>query len=492
MRSPCLGTELYKPIEQYEKRGQFGAYTDIYALAVTLYHLLTGAAPGGGSYLYRSKERKDARDKGLDKQLDEHLWGELAKTGVSERTQAAIKAGMEIEPSQRPQNITAFCKLLGSRYKQANVVTASYEQVPVSKPVILTTQEELRKQVYSSPVVTSKKAPNRRMLLLWLGGIGGLTGAGLIGSFVRNFRQSSTPIFKVSSNLISSKDPKDTSQTNVSSDVIISTLKTIEFATVKLDNRGEIIARPLGTAQILKEDLGNGLNLTMVSIPGGSFMMGAPENEQESENYERPQHQVTVSDFYMGQTLITQSQYQSIMEENPSRFKGDNRPVENVQWKEAQEFCRKLSVKTKNLYALPSESCWEYACRGGTITPFYFGNTITTDTANYSANYTYGNAPKGLYRKETTIVDTFPPNPFGLYDMHGNIWEWCEDHWHENYKGAPTDGSIWDSENDTQDRVLRGGAWYLKPRFCRSASRTRWSAKVKSNNFGFRVVGIYA
>lgn len=111
--SNSLGTELYKPIEQYEKRGQFGAYTDIYALTVTLYHLLTGAAPGGGSPLYTSKARKDAQDKGWGDKLDEHLWGELAKAGISESTQAAIKAGMEIEPSQRPQNMTAFRKLLG-------------------------------------------------------------------------------------------------------------------------------------------------------------------------------------------------------------------------------------------------------------------------------------------------------------------------------------------------------------------------------------------
>jgi serine/threonine protein kinase len=167
--SNSLGTELYKPIEQYEKRGQFGAYTDIYALAVTLYHLLTGAAPGGGSPLYTSKARKDAQDKGLGANLDRHLWEKLTEHGVSKSTQAAIKAGMEIEPSQRPQNITAFCKLLGSRYKQvdqANVVTASYKQVPVSKPVILTIQEESQKQVYSRPVVTSKKALDQQMMSL--------------------------------------------------------------------------------------------------------------------------------------------------------------------------------------------------------------------------------------------------------------------------------------------------------------------------------------
>jgi formylglycine-generating enzyme required for sulfatase activity len=124
-----------------------------------------------------------------------------------------------------------------------------------------------------------------------------------------------------------------------------------------------------------------------------------------------------------------------------------------------------LSKATGREYRLPSEAEWEYACRAGTTTPFHFGETITTDLANYNGNYTYGSGSKGQYRKQTTDVGSFPANAFGLHDMHGNVWEWCQDTWHENYNGAPTDGSAWVDENANQNRmILRGGSWYNNPR----------------------------
>jgi formylglycine-generating enzyme required for sulfatase activity len=138
---------------------------------------------------------------------------------------------------------------------------------------------------------------------------------------------------------------------------------------------------------------------------------------------------------------VTQEQYQQIMGSNPSNFKGAKRPVEKVSWNDAVEFCKKLSQKTRHKYRLPSEAEWEYACRAGTTTPFHFGETITTELTNYDGDYTYASGLKGKYRKQTTEVGTFPPNAFGLYDMHGNVWEWCQDTWHDSYKGAPTDGS---------------------------------------------------
>jgi len=194
-------------------------------------------------------------------------------------------------------------------------------------------------------------------------------------------------------------------------------------------------------AQYLTEDLGNGVLLEMVSIPGGTFMMGSPKNE--GYDYEKPQHKVTVKPFLMGKYPITQAQWNAVMGKNPSHYKGDNRPVENVSWHDCVEFCKRLFDKTGKAYRLPSESEWEYACRAGTTTPFYFGETITTDLANYHGDYTYASGPKGVYREQTTDVGSFPPNAFGLYDMHGNVWEWCADLWHDNYNGAPTDGSAW-------------------------------------------------
>ncbi|MEO0970858.1 MAG: formylglycine-generating enzyme family protein, partial [Cyanobacteria bacterium J06639_18] len=147
--------------------------------------------------------------------------------------------------------------------------------------------------------------------------------------------------------------------------------------------------------------------------------------------------------------------------------------------------------KTGRTYRLPSEAEWEYACRARTSSPFYFGDTITTNLANYDGNSTYSNGPKGKYRQETTEVGSFPPNAFGLYDMHGNIWEWCEDTRHERYNGAPNTGSAWvenDSENDNRSRVLRGGSWYINPIFCRSAYRFDRSPATMEYDIGFRVV----
>ena len=213
--------------------------------------------------------------------------------------------------------------------------------------------------------------------------------------------------------------------------------------------------------------------------------MGAPETEETSIDWERPQHRVEIAPFYMGRYPVTQAQYQAVMGENPSRFKGENNPVERVSWHKAKEFCQKLSKQTGKTYQLPSEAQWEYACRAGTTTPFYFGETISTEQANYNGNYTYGNGKRGINRGQTTPVGSFPPNAFGLYDMHGNVWEWCEDICHNNYEGAPDDGSAWVA-GVARIRVLRGGSWANLPRVCRCASR---SFPGYGNIFyGFRVV----
>jgi len=239
------------------------------------------------------------------------------------------------------------------------------------------------------------------------------------------------------------------------------------------------------------EDLGNGVKLEMIAIPGGTFWMGSPANEAERGDNESPQHQVTVPSFFMGKYPLTQAQYQAIMGKNPAYFKGNNRPVENVSWDDAVRFCQKLSQRTGKNYRLPSEAEWEYACRAGTKTPFSFGDNITTDLVNYDGTYPYKSAPKGKYREQTTDVGTFPPNAFGLYDMHGNVWEWCEDDWHENYIDAPTDGSAWNSQSGSNTKLLRGGSWYNDAGLGRSANRFRYSRGNRYNNFGFRVVSSF-
>ncbi|MFM6628754.1 MAG: formylglycine-generating enzyme family protein, partial [Microcystis panniformis] len=182
---------------------------------------------------------------------------------------------------------------------------------------------------------------------------------------------------------------------------------------------------------------------------------------------------------------------------NPAYFKdrpdSDRRPVEQVNWYDAIEFCARLSKLTGREYRLPSEAEWEYACRAGTTTPFYFGETITGELANYNASNTYADEPNGEYQNETTPVGQFPPNAFGLYDMHGNVREWCADTWHDNYDGAPTDGSAWIENGNDNRSPLRGGSWSYNPTYCRSAIRYDYYFRRvnRINNYGFRVVCIF-
>jgi formylglycine-generating enzyme required for sulfatase activity len=267
----------------------------------------------------------------------------------------------------------------------------------------------------------------------------------------------------------------------------------------------------------------------MVSIPAGSFLMGSPENEPDRIDDEGPQHKVTLSAFLMSQTPITQAQWRAVaalptleldLNPDPSNFKGPNRPVESVNWFEAMEFCRRLSRHTGRFYTLPSEAQWEYACRAGTTTPFYCGATLLPGLANFNG-------------RETKPVASFPANAWGLHDMHGNVWEWCLDEWHDNYNEAPTDGSAWLREGNSlgelpgaccaagrgatpprtavrpsapttsrstatttsvsasaasnKYRLLRGGSWHVPPAYCRSAFRGHFPPDDRGRHIGFRV-----
>jgi formylglycine-generating enzyme required for sulfatase activity len=243
---------------------------------------------------------------------------------------------------------------------------------------------------------------------------------------------------------------------------------------------------PTALGQSFTEDLGNGVTLEMVAIPAGEFMMGSPQNEEGRRGNEGPQHKVSVLRFWMGKFPVTQAQYQAVMGNNPSHFteNGANRPVETVSWHDAVAFCDQLSQRTGCTYRLPSEAEWEYACRAGTKTPFYFGTSISRNLVNCKRNL--GMSVIGMFAGETTKVGSFSANDFDLYDMHGNVWEWCQDTWHSSYAGAPTDGSAWTAGGDTR-RVLRGGSWHSFPRNCRSAYRNDNLADVRSLSLGFRV-----
>ncbi len=254
------------------------------------------------------------------------------------------------------------------------------------------------------------------------------------------------------------------------------------------DEQENISLRIVEPPPTVVEDLGNGISLELVEISGGEFWMGAPEGEENSNWRERPQHQVKLSPFLMGKYPVTQAQWREIaslpqverkLDLDPSRCKGDNLPVEMVSWDDAVEFCDRLSKKTGREYRLPSEAEWEYACRAGTTTPYHFGKTISPNLANYVKSGPGATTPVGRYQVA---------NAFGLYDIHGNVFDWCEDNWHDNYQNAPTDGGAWLSENSSTTKVIHGGSWFGNPDGCRSAYRHDIDRNDRHTNIGFRVV----
>lgn len=230
----------------------------------------------------------------------------------------------------------------------------------------------------------------------------------------------------------------------------------------------------------------------MVMIPAGTFMMGSPEDEPQREDNEGPQHLVEIVEpFALGLYTVMFEEFDHFCNETGHRKPDDRdwgrgrRPVIDVFWKDAQAYCSWLSQETGQKYCLPSEAQWEYACRAGTITPFNTGTTISTDQANYNGHEPYGREPRGDYRRKTTDVGSFVANSFGLYDMHGNVSEWCADQWHDDYHGAPNTDAVWLTSDDAR-HAMRGGSWYSDAQNLRSARRDAPLPDYRSSGIGFR------
>jgi formylglycine-generating enzyme required for sulfatase activity len=298
-------------------------------------------------------------------------------------------------------------------------------------------------------------------------------------------------------------------------------LKAIAFDYATVDEKGARIPVERASASIFTETLGASVGLDMVSIPAGVFTMGSPQYEPERRANEGPQHSVTLGRFFIGAFPVTQAQWAAVVTAHPAKlahgldpypsfFKGDDLPVESIAWNQADEFCRRLAEMTRRDYRLPSEAEWEYSCRAGSTGPFNVGPTITTDLANYCGEggavcgqsggksvasdvydgVTYGSGaydqgPAGTFRRTTPPQGTFPPNRFGLYDMHGNVWEYCLDIANPTYADAPADGGAYLSGPPESDRILRGGSWSHNPAICRSAYRdviapdnTGWQGRI--------------
>lgn len=231
----------------------------------------------------------------------------------------------------------------------------------------------------------------------------------------------------------------------------------------------------------------NSLGMKFAWIPPGSFMMGSPEQEQ-GRSVNEILHKVTLTrGFYMGVHLVTQEQWQAVTGHNPSTFRGQkNLPVEMVSWHHCQEFIKKLREKEGKSYRLPTEAEWEYSCRAGTTTPFHFGETISTDQANYNGDVSHGNGTKGVNRHRTTPVGSFPANAFGLYDMHGNVFQWCQD-WHGDYPAEDVIDPQRKVKGEFESRVMRGGSYFDVPDMCRSAYRYWYGPGGRGDYCGLRV-----
>ena len=222
----------------------------------------------------------------------------------------------------------------------------------------------------------------------------------------------------------------------------------------------------------------------------GTFLMGSPEDEPERESWEtgnETQHPVTLTrGFWIAETPVTQALWEIFMGDNPSRFKGAEFPVDSVSWDDAQRFINKLNgIKPELQLCLPTEAQWEYACRARTTTPFYFGENITTDQVNYNGRNPYNDGRQGEYRRRTVEVKSLPPNAWGLYQMHGNVYEWCQDWYATQYPSQP----VTDPQGAVSGtlRVLRGGSWFNDGRYCRSARRNHAAPADRYSPIGFRL-----
>jgi formylglycine-generating enzyme required for sulfatase activity len=441
------GHQTFAPFEQLHPRAKTNRSDpriDIYTLAATLYFAITGKAPESPEAIHFNKLKLTAP--------------KSIKPEITVSTNRAIMSGMGFYPDDRPSTMQEWLDILmGDR-----------------RP----------------------KRFTRRKVLQYGGLAAGGFGLALVGDRVYKAFMPE-PIF-----LPGPKPPQ------------LSELKLIKksFKTVLLNEVGTIESQPEKSARYYQEDLGNGVVLTMVLVTGGTFQMGSPEREDRRYTSESPLHNVNVPDFLMGEVQVTQAQWKAVATQLPEvrlklnptpsfyRQDGNDRPVERVSWFEALEFCDRLAKKTGKPYRLPSEAEWEYACRAGTRSPFNFGPTMTTDVANYRGTDdvqgnapilgNYGKGPKGEYRGETTAVKRFLANGIGLYDMHGNVWEWCQDNWHENYKSAPIDSSPWFISNAdlNSDRIIRGGSWLSSPQYCRSANRYLSAPGTRNHDISIRIV----
>lgn len=429
-------TDSFSPPELGEEKPKIGAYTDIYSLAAILYVLVTGQLPTPSQF----------------RQYKELIPPQQLSPNLGDRTNQGILAGMNVDPQQRPRCIRDWMNLLPlEQLKQSNSPPDNNPNSPFGANIELSPGQDFLIDDDQVIPLQGNKSPS--------------------------------PI-----NPLAGNTPK---------------IENFEFDSVTIQEKKKLFGLVGGIEkQIISkqnkffvEYLGEGINLEMIFIPAGTFLMGSSNNDPEKEKDETPQYRVNIFPFYMSKYPITQAQWRMVsnfpkahrhLKPNPSSFKGDNLPVERVSWHDAKEFCLRLKGYTQRNYRLPTEAEWEYACRGGSNSLFSFGDIINPQFANYDSRKNSKGEDK--YERKTSPVDSFSPNGFGLYDFHGNVWEWCEDHYTASYINKAKDGSAFYSKLMNSPRVVRGGSWSLTGNYCRSAKRSSYTADSTYNFIGFRVV----
>ena len=469
-------TPQYAPFEQINGSGT-DARSDLYSLAATLYHLFTGVPPTDALTRAQCVMNGQADPLPPASELNPSVTVEIA---------SVLQAAMAMNREQRPANAATLRAML----RKGTGSSSSFASTVVVADTATTDAGQGQTQPTGAHTINPVPARAGTSLLLK----GGIALAVVLmiavsGFVLRSTREAAPtspnvrPAVKVSAPVAKMPAPAEA---------------TFRFETAKLNAGGKVMGREVKQGRYFTEDLGGGVSIDMVAIPAGKFLMGSSETEQKAYSDEGPQHEVNLKRFYMSKFEVTQAAWRAVaalpkatrdLNPDPSKFKGDDLPVENISWEEADEFCRRLSIKSGRMFHLPSESQWEYAARAGSATAFAFGETVTAELANYDGTAAYGLAPIGVSRQRTVAVGSLgAANDFGLYDVHGNVGEWCAGEYHANYQGAPADGSPWLTDGDVKHRVTRGGGWDNFAVDCRSASRLSYSQDGRRANIGFRVM----
>lgn len=479
-------TPQYAPLEQINGAGT-DERSDLYSLAATLYHLLTGVAPVDA--VTRAHNIMNGQGDPL------HLANEL-NPEVTTSVAHALYGAMAMSREQRPVSAAAFRSML--------LENAAAHRIDSGRSTVINTSIPLRGNfaatVSTNPHggLTQPAVAEPEDLVAVRPSVSPFIKTAVVAAILLIIAVGGFVLWKGNSPPASvAGSPAKGLTEDPTRKAVAPPEATFKFELVTLDERGKIKQRENELGRYFTEDLGEGAAIDLVVIPSGKFLMGSPQVEEKEYPDEEPQHEVTLNQFYMSKFEVTQAQWRAIarlpkasidLQSEPSKFKGDDLPVENISWDEALEFCARLSRKSGRDYRLPSESEWEYAARAGSTGPFAFGDAITSDVANFDGGTPYRGAPEGIFREQTVPVGSLrAANGFGLYDVHGNVWEWCAGEYHSDYQGAPADGSPWVSGAHVKHRVIRGGGWNSFAVDCRSANRLTYAQDGRRSNIGFRV-----